>query len=224
MVESPIAVLRRFTKALSTALGMRDVSTLRHSDRVQGLANELGEVLGLDAYQLGILEVAATFHDVGKIGIRDSILMKPAQLDEDEWEVMRQHCDMGARIMAATELEGAAEAALVIRHHHEHYDGSGYPDGLAGEQIPLLSRVISIVDGYDAMAITRAYHRGRTHEAVMAVLHRETGGKYDPNLMQVFSELIEGSEYRVVDAGMPPPVHGDTGGLLREVKGRPEFS
>ena len=203
MAESPIAVLRKYTRALSTALGMRDDSTLRHSDRVQGLAQELGLRCGLDEHSLGILEVAASFHDVGKIGVRDSVLMKPAKLDEDEWIEMRQHCDMGARIMEATGIEGAAEAARAIRHHHEHYDGSGYPDGLAGESIPLLSRIISIVDGYDAMAVTRAYHRGRTHEAVMDVLQCETGGKYGPQLMVVFCELIEASVYRVQDSATP---------------------
>lgn len=220
MVESPIAVLRKYTKALSMALGMRDASTLKHSDRVQGLALEMGDRCGLDPYQLGILEVAASFHDVGKIGIRDSILMKPAQLDEDEWEVMRQHCAMGAQIMASTGLDGAAEAAKVIRHHHEHFDGSGYPDGLAGEAIPLLSRIISIVDGYDAMAITRAYHRGRTHDAVMAVLQRETGGKYDPSLMEIFVELIEVSEYRVLESGVSPVngAGGANGGSQSDIR------
>lgn len=209
MAESPIVILRKYTRALSTALGMRDDSTLRHSDRVQGLAQQLGTRCGLDEYSLGILEVAASFHDIGKIGVRDSILMKPAKLDEDEWVEMRQHCDMGARIMDATGLEGATEAARAIRHHHEHYDGSGYPDGLAGEAIPLLSRIISIVDGYDAMAVTRAYHRGRTHDVVIDVLQRETGGKYDPRLMAMFCELIETSEYRVRDSAVP---HAATSG------------
>lgn len=195
--EPPFALLRRYTKSLSTALGLRDPSTLMHSDRVQALALELGERCGLDLDDLGILEVAAAFHDIGKIGIRDAILMKPAQLDEDEWALMREHCAMGAEIMAATGLEGSAEAARVIRHHHEHYDGSGYPDGLSGRNIPFLSRIISIADAYDAMAVTRSYHRARAHGSIMAVLARETGEKYDPDLMDLFEGVIASSDFRV---------------------------
>jgi HD-GYP domain-containing protein (c-di-GMP phosphodiesterase class II) len=216
MIEPPFVELWKFTRALSMALGLRDSSTLHHSDRVQDLARQLGQRCGLDPEALAILEIAAAFHDIGKIGIRDAVLMKPAQLDEGEWELMRQHADMGARIIAATGLEGATEAAAVIRHHHERYDGSGYPDGLAGEDIPLLSRIISIVDAYDAMAVTRAYHHGRTHAAVLEVLQRETGRKFDPRLMALFRELVGNGAAGEGGAGVAgePPANGEPSSAL----------
>ena len=204
MADMAFIDLRRYTRALSMALGLRDPSTLMHSDRVQGLSREIGTRCGLGSESMGILEIAASFHDVGKIGIRDAVLMKPAQLDEDEWELMRQHCEMGEQIIAATGLDGAAEAARIIRHHHEHYDGSGYPDRLAGYAIPLLSRIISIADAYDAMAVTRSYHRARAHESILEVLDRETGRKYDPELMDVFRDVIATSAYRIAGDTVPP--------------------
>jgi response regulator RpfG family c-di-GMP phosphodiesterase len=187
--------LHRSTKALSVALGYRDLLTRRHSERVHGLSKALGVRLRLSQRQLGILDIAATFHDIGKIGIPDRILDKPSRLDEDERDVMNRHATIGAEIIAATELAGAEEAARVIRHHHEHFDGHGYPDKLGGDRIPICSRIISITDSYDAMAVTRSYHMARTHREIMTILDRETATKHDPELMQVFREVIESSIY-----------------------------
>ncbi len=194
--EDPrFAPLRRHTKALSVALGYRDVLTRRHSERVHGLSAALGERYLLSKKQLGILEIAASFHDIGKIGIPDHILDKPSYLDEDERRTMNQHAAIGEQIIAATDLEGSLEAARVIRHHHEHFDGRGYPDKLAGEQIPICARIISITDSYDAMAVTRSYHKARTHREIMLILDRETGTKHDPELMHIFCAFIESSIY-----------------------------
>lgn len=200
-LEDPTySALFKYTRALSVALGYRDSLTRLHSERVFGLAEEIGAKCGLSRDELGILKISAAFHDIGKIGIPDPILRKPVQFDEAEWEVMKQHSDMGAQIMAATELEGAQQAALVIRHHHEHYDGSGYPDGLVGEAISISARIVAIADSYDAMAVTRSYHRARTHAEIMAILHQETGGKHDPALMRVFCEVIETSQFKAAKA------------------------
>ncbi|OIR13756.1 cyclic di-GMP phosphodiesterase response regulator RpfG [mine drainage metagenome] len=188
--------LYTYTKALSVALGYRDRLTQLHSERVQGLSAAIGIACGLSTDKLLALRIAASFHDIGKIGIPDHILLKPAQFDDAEWEVMKTHAEIGEKIMSATELEGSEHAAQIIRHHHEHYDGSGYPDGLTGEDIPICARIISIADSYDAMAVTRSYHRARTHPEIMAILRQETGEKYDPALMQIFSEHIEASEFR----------------------------
>jgi len=188
--------LYRYTKALAVALGFRDMYTRIHSDRVLALAEALGERVGLSEQEMGALRVGAAFHDIGKIGMPDNILLKPARLSDEELAIMQQHSEIGAQIVLATELDGSKEAALVIRHHHEHWDGSGYPDGLAGEDIPICSRIVGIADSYDAMAIPRPYHDGKTHEMVMEMLDSETGQKHDPELMKVFRDLIKGSELR----------------------------
>lgn len=188
--------LYTYTKALSVALGYRDLMTRLHSERVQGISVAIGIAHGLSKDQLNALKVAASFHDIGKIGIPDHILLKPAQFDEAEWQEMKKHSEIGEKIMVATELEGALQAAKIIRHHHEHYDGHGYPDGLAGKEIPVCAQIISIADSYDAMAVTRSYHHARAHPEIMAILHKETGKKHDPELMRIFCEIIEPSEFK----------------------------
>lgn len=188
--------LLKYTKGLSAALGYRDLSTQLHSERVQGLSVEIGNYCGLQSDEINALNIAASFHDIGKIGIPDRILLKPAQLDEAEWAQMKLHSEIGEKIMLSTELEGSQQAAILIRHHHEHYNGRGYPDQLSAENIPICSRIISIADSYDAMAVTRSYHHARTHLEIMAILHQETGEKHDPELMQVFCKLIESSKFK----------------------------
>lgn len=185
------------TKALATALGFRDQSTLDHSDRVQTLAIELGEAVGLCEGQISALRISSKFHDIGKIGIPDRILMKPGKLDSDDWEVMYKHPEIGEQIVLSTELDGASETAHIIRHHHEHFDGNGYPDKLAGEAIPVGARIISIVDSYDAMAFSRSYHEGHTHAKIIEQINRESGTKHDPYLLQHFCRIIETSANRV---------------------------
>ena len=195
--EDPVFhALYTYTKALSVALGYRDLLTRLHSERVHGLSAEIGKHCDLTGKQLNALKIAASFHDIGKIGIPDQILLKPAKFDDAEWKVMKSHSEIGEKIMAATELEGSQLAARVIRHHHEHYDGQGYPDKLAGEAIPICSRIISIADSYDAMAVTRSYHQARTHGEIMAILEKENGEKHDPKLMHIFYDIIETSKFK----------------------------
>lgn len=189
--------LLKYTKGLSVALAYRDLLTRLHSERVRGLSMQIGESYGLSINELNILNIAASFHDIGKIGIPDHILLKPSKLDETEWETMKQHSEIGEEIILSTELDGSQPAAKLIRHHHEHYNGMGYPDKLSGEDIPICSRIITIADSYDAMAVTRSYHQAQTHLEIMAILHEETGIKHDPELMRVFCKIIESSEYKV---------------------------
>jgi len=200
LADPTFNALRRYTKALSVALGYRDLLTRLHSDRVQGISEELGASYGLSKEVMNVLAIAASFHDIGKIGIPDRILLKPAQFDEAEWATMKRHSEIGEEIIAATELEGSQQAALLIRHHHEHFNGMGYPDGLSGADIPVCSRIIAIADSYDAMAVTRAYHGARTHGEIMAILHREAGSKHDPELLRVFCEVVEFSKFKAVTA------------------------
>lgn len=189
--------LENRTKALALALGYRDQDTLEHSGRVQLLAQALAAAIGLDEEAQGALRVSAKFHDIGKIGIPDQVLMKPGRLDEEEWAIMHQHPLIGERIVISTELDGASQTAHIIRHHHEHFDGGGYPDRLAGEEIPIGARIISIADSYDAMAHTRAYHQGRSHKEIMRVIDEESGTKHDPYLLHHFRRLIRQSPQRV---------------------------
>ncbi len=201
ILDNPVfAALYTYTKGLSVALGYRDRLTQLHSERVLGLSSELGRHCGLSSHELDILKIAASFHDIGKIGIPDHILLKPSQFDEDEWEHMKQHAEIGERIMAATELEGSKPASLAIRHHHEHFNGRGYPDGLSGDAIPIQARIIAIADSYDAMAVTRSYHRAKPHREIMTILHEETGAKHDPALMRIFCTIIESSQFKAATA------------------------
>lgn len=195
--EHTYHTLENRTKALSIALGFRDYLTLEHSDRVQILATELGIAVGLSEEQLSALKISSKFHDIGKIGVPDRILMKPGKLNKDEWEMMCKHPIIGEQIVRSTELESASEAAHIVRHHHENFDGSGYPDKLSGEEIPVGARIISIVDSYDAMAFTRPYHQGRGHAEIITQIDKEVGIKHDPYLLKYFRRMIEISANRV---------------------------
>ncbi len=194
--DADFNALYAYTRALSVALGYRDLMTRLHSERVCALSEAIATNYGLSEKDLAILKIAASFHDVGKIGIPDHILLKTSHLNKAEREEIRRHPEIGERIMAATELEGSPKASLVIRHHHEYYGGSGYPDKLAGEDIPICSRIISIADNYDAMAVTRSYQEARTHSEIMAIMQEETGEKHDPELMRVFCRIIESGEFK----------------------------
>lgn len=189
--------LRGSIDAITEALDARDAYTRFHCDRVVRLATELGNACDVVDADLDLLRICARFHDIGKIGVPDAVLLKPGRLDATEWVLMREHPVVGERIFRATGLPIAADVGKVIRHHHESFDGSGYPDALAGEQIPLLSRILLVVDAYDAMTSTRPYQKARTHTQVMEVLGAETGTKLDPQVMRVFEGVIERSRVRV---------------------------
>lgn len=178
-------------EALSVTLDERDAYTYGHCERVVRLASALGVACGLRSEDLEILEIAAAFHDIGKIGVRDAVLLKPTHLDADEWEQMKSHSVRGERIFRAADLEYGDSVAPIIRHHHESVDGSGYPDGLRGDAIPLACRVLLVVDAYDAMTTTRPYQRARNHAEVMDILAGEQGTKLDPDIFTVFERIID---------------------------------
>ena len=180
---------------LNVALDERDAPTHDHCDRVSALSLELGIRCGLSARELRLLRLAARLHDVGKIGIPDTVLKKPAALDADDWEVMKTHSARSERIVLAANLEDGASIAAAVRHHHERIDGRGYPDGLAGEAIPVLARIIAIVDTYDAMSGLRMYGPPQTHPQIMKELARVAGTQHDAHLSALFAGLIEGSAF-----------------------------
>lgn len=180
--------LERVEPALSAALSQRDTPTSDHCGRTGVLALALASELGIGGDNLLILGAAARLHDVGKIEIPDAILFKPGPLDAAEWAIMRTHSARGSQIVGAKyDLPFRAAVARIIYHHHEHYDGSGYPDGLSGEEIPLLARVISVADSYDAMTEPRLYHPKRSHHDTMAVLLSESGSKHDPRIVDLIA-------------------------------------
>ncbi len=191
------AFMEEIARSLTVALGERDSHTRLHSERVIKLAVELGQFIGLSEREIKVLALGARFHDIGKIGIPDSILNKTTPFETSEWETMKQHPLIGERIILAIGEGEAAGLARVVRHHHENFDGSGYPDRLRGTGIPLYSRIISLTDNYDAMAETRPYHKARQHQAVMDMLISEGGVKHDPDLLHAFCAVVENSDQRL---------------------------
>ncbi len=198
-LENNEVPLKNIARPLSVALGERDHHTRQHSERVVDLALALGRHIELSSRELELLALGAEFHDLGKIGIPDQILRKPAAFEDTEWACMKQHAEIGERIILAIADDKSPEVARIVRHHHEHFDGTGYPDRLSGTAIPLYSRIISLTDSYDAMAVTRPYHQGRGHQTVMDILVSETGIKHDPDLLHAFCAVIEKSERRAGD-------------------------
>lgn len=197
MFRENISALTKLATVLGAALHERDAYTRMHGDRVAQVADALGRHVGLDTQDLGRLKAAALLHDVGKIGIPDEVLLNPGTLDPAQRAVMRSHAERGEKILRAISGEDAHLVADAVRHHHEEFNGNGYPDRLAGEHIPILSRIISIADNYDAMASQRVYHRPRDHEHIIGVMHGESGQKHDPYLFSRFLDVIERSPLRV---------------------------
>ncbi|OIR17882.1 cyclic di-GMP phosphodiesterase response regulator RpfG [mine drainage metagenome] len=196
MNETYLALIQ-FASALSIALKERDAYTRLHSDRVMNLSTEIGAHLGLPSNDLMLLKTAAALHDVGKIGIPDEVLLKEGSLDNDELSIMHRHSERGENIVLSLKQDGSDIVAEAIRHHHEFFNGQGYPDRLAGESIPIFSRIISIADNYDAMATRRVYQDAKCHTAVMDIMSDELGHKHDPVIFAAFTKLIEKSEFRV---------------------------
>lgn len=174
-------------KALVQALETRDFETHGHSERVVTFSLRLGHELGLDKDALRDLELGALLHDIGKIGVPDAILRKPAKLTEEEWDKMKLHPIHGQQILRNIKfLEGAAK---VVSQHHEQWDGSGYPYGLRGEDIDVGARIFAVVDAFDAMISDRVYRKGRPYEAALEELERCSGQQFDPLIVEAFKHI-----------------------------------
>ncbi len=174
--------------ALAVAVEQRDRQTAGHCERLALLGVTLGIAMGLSRAALMALYRGGYLHDVGKVGIPDSILFKPEKLTAEEWLIMRSHTTRGEEICRP--MKSMAPVLPIIRHHHERWDGTGYPDGLRGEQIPLLARVLQVVDIYDALTMARAYKPAYTPETALEILQRETDrGWRDPRVVGLFTRL-----------------------------------
>jgi HD-GYP domain-containing protein (c-di-GMP phosphodiesterase class II) len=175
--------------ALANALEARDPYTRGHSERVAVWARRLALAGGLPPGLVATIGQAGLLHDLGKIGVPELVLRKTGPLTEAEWEIMRQHPVTGARILAPLEFFG--EGAVIVRHHHERQDGSGYPDRLCGGAIPIGARIVAIADVYDALRSDRPYRGGLGHAEAVSRLRQESGRTLDPALTALFIDLVD---------------------------------
>jgi putative two-component system response regulator len=175
--------------ALARSIESKDPYTEHHCDRLSSYAATLGEALGLPTQEITALRRAGVVHDVGKVAVPDAILLKPGKLSDDEWTIMRQHPIVGERICAP--LKSFRLVLPIIRHHHEKLDGSGYPDGLRGEQVPITARVLQIVDVYDALTTARPYKRALSLDEALETMSEEIArGWWDQNIFEEFKKIL----------------------------------
>lgn len=175
-------------EALVQALEAKDTYTSGHSARVGKLAVAIAEGIEMSEDKIEFLKYAAVLHDVGKIGVSETILNKEDKLLDPEWEIIRSHPVMGQTIIKS--IKFLFDIGQIVRHHHERYDGKGYPDGIKGEEIPLESRIIAVADTYDAITSDRSYRKGKTHEEAIEELKRVAGTQLDPELVEVFCKVV----------------------------------
>jgi diguanylate cyclase (GGDEF)-like protein/putative nucleotidyltransferase with HDIG domain len=175
-------------RALAAAIDARDERMRGHSEKVAIYSLAIGQALGLSDYEINSLRTAALLHDVGRIAVPDAILYKPGMLTEDERNIVKTHSERGAEILA--KVPQLDYVAKIVRHHHEHYDGNGYPDGLCGENIPLASRIIAASDAFDAMTSERAYRSASDAQNVILQMKGLKNLQFDPRVIDVIDELI----------------------------------
>ncbi|PYM49935.1 MAG: hypothetical protein DMD77_21915 [Candidatus Rokuibacteriota bacterium] len=173
---------------LANALEAKDEYTRGHSERVAGLAQRLALAAGLGIAEAKTIAEAGLLHDLGKIGVPEHILRKQGPLTDEEWIAMRRHPLTGAQIVAP--LEFFADAALIVRHHHERHDGSGYPDGLKGDGIPVGARIVAIADVYDALTSERPYRRKLARAEAVQIMRDDAGLTLEPRLTELFLDLV----------------------------------
>lgn len=192
-------------KAIIEALDAKDSFTLGRSRRVTFYALKIVEYLNLSSMQVGMIELAGLLHDIGMIGISDEIIYKVDKLTIDEFEEIKKHVDHGVRILEdIKQLKGVVE---IIKYHHEHYDGSGYPMGLKGEQIPIGARIIAIADAYDGMVSNRAYRQGVDYEKALMNIKKLSGTQFDPELTYAFEQILPDAliEIKEFEESLIPP-------------------
>ncbi len=176
-------------RRLGTASEYRDNETGMHIMRMTNISGTIAKAMGLSAEQREILLITAPMHDVGKIGIADAILLKPERLTGEEYEIMKGHTEIGGRLLKGSDSLIAAARDIAL-YHHENWDGSGYPSGLAGEQIPVFARICSLADVFDALMSKRPYKAAWSLEKTLEYIHNEAGKKFDPAVVQAFEEAL----------------------------------
>jgi HD-GYP domain-containing protein (c-di-GMP phosphodiesterase class II) len=193
-----LAVRTSVICAMNQLLDLKDLNTGVHSTRLAEWAVRIGRDLGLDDECLRDLEAAAILHDIGKIGVPDAILRKPAKLTEDEYAVIKKHPEYGWAVLRA--VPGFERVSLFVLHHHEAFDGKGYPAGLRGDEIPIGSRIVSVMDSFDAMVSSRPYRKGLPLEEAIRRLQADIGKQFDPIVTPKFIALAGAGATTVFDA------------------------
>lgn len=187
--------------ALSLLLDLKDLKTGLHATRLAEWAVRVAERMGLPQDELRQVEVASLLHDVGKIGVPDSILLKPGPLTAEEFGVVRRHSEYGWSILNT--VPGLEGTSLLVLHHHERYDGQGYPSGLSGDAIPLGARIVSVVDTFDAMLSNRPYRSGFPAEEVFELLEPQAGAQFDPEILTSFFDIASRNLQEIVEIHDP---------------------
>ncbi|HJR45205.1 MAG TPA: GAF domain-containing protein [Actinomycetota bacterium] len=185
-------------EALANALEAKDEYTSNHARSITDMALDVGNELGIEGNDLKRLELGALFHDIGKIGIPSKILAKPGPLDDEEWQVIRTHPELGERILEP--IDRLADVRPIVRHCHEHFDGSGYPDKISGDEIPIESRIILVVDAFDAMTTDRPYRKALPVEEACRRLRESSGRQFDPEIVSAFLRTLGQDSLELADA------------------------
>ena len=188
--ENLFSTLRGFVKAVE----MKDAYTKEHSNRVAEMSVMLAKALNCSDEEIDIIDLAGRLHDIGKIGIADNILLKPGRLTDEEFEIIKEHPNLGSSIVGQLGLW--SRETEVIKHHHERFDGNGYPDRLKGESIPFLARILSVADAYDAMASDRAYRKKMDLAKVTQIIKEGSGSQFDPRVVDVYMKLCNDGKWQ----------------------------
>jgi ribonuclease P protein subunit RPR2 len=189
---------RATVRALSNAVEARDAYTGKHAERVTAYGMELARAMGISLEESPQIEFGFLLHDIGKVAVPDAILFKTSKLTEEEYALIAQHPVVGAEILRDVDFLG--EGKLVVRHHHERWDGTGYPDGLAGDEIPLAARVFSVADTLDALTTDRPYRPASDWKVARDEIRRVTGSQFDPDVVAAF-DAIPNAEFERLRAG-----------------------
>jgi diguanylate cyclase (GGDEF)-like protein len=187
--------------AFAAALTAKDSTTAAHTQRCSWYTAKLAEELGLGEEEASVIRLASLLHDIGKLAVPDDVLFKPGSLNEDEWALMKQHPTSALHLL---QVRSISDAVPVILHHHEHFDGSGYPDGLAGDDIPLASRILLVSDAFDAMTTDRPYRKAMPVEAAIEELKRNSGGQFDPAIVEAFLRILSRHGAQPLRSGTAP--------------------
>ncbi len=174
-------------KSLSEAVEAKDPATIGHCFRVSYYAAQIARAMGLDEELTEQIRVAGHLHDIGKIGVPERILLKTKPLTESEYDLIKRHSDIGAKILEPIEMLG--KVSTLVRYHHEHFDGTGYPEGLKGEEIPLGSRILAVADSFEAMTWNRPYREGQSHDSALVEIKKCAGAQFDPQVVEAFARV-----------------------------------